>query len=181
MKISGRLFYTLSNGEIVKVVSERRQNVTETTLQEDFPEYDESIHGVLQLPFGDGRLNNVGSYYVDVKTKELVTFPKIYAEVVDETTVVNADITILTWVFDNEYVGNVTFTVGGTIAEIPLQIVEYPYEVFNSEIMAYETEIDYRNQAFLTFNSALVGTFEIQASCGKFGTNSVNIEVVDNA
>ena len=156
MEIGKRIFYDLISGEKVKEIGERQINVIPTTYNKDFLDYDETLHGVVELDFGDVRLHNVGSYEVDVDTKEFIIYPKVNVKS-DQQTILNdgIDTVIITATIPEDM--SLVFTVFDT---------DYSVDTVNGV-------------SSLEVTTTALGEIIVSVDGGKFGSNSVRIKGVD--
>ena len=114
MEIGRKLFYD-GNGKILKDTGERNGYVIETDHLTDFPEYDPSIHEVIELSYGERaeEIINRGGY--EIINGELVIYPQVAIQSDKETilndgtdnaiitAIVPEDITLVFTVFDTDY------------------------------------------------------------------------------
>lgn len=112
MKLGRRIIYDLETGKILKDTGERQGNVLETTISEDFSEFNPVNMSYIQLEFGEKyeEIINKGSWKVDVQTKELIIYP--FMEFSTSKTIIESDgvdETDLTVIVDEP---NVSFSIG---------------------------------------------------------------------
>lgn len=155
MEIGRRIFYNLSNGNIVRDTGERKGDVIETTPLKDFSDYETETMDYIQLGYGERKeeFQNKGSYRVDVITKELIIYPMLKAEQTHIATTINQEVNLK--VFGIEQ-GNVTFTLDDT------SIVKEP---------------DENGDFIIPFSSDVVGEFIFQVSSEVNGSTSITVEV----
>jgi hypothetical protein len=157
MKIGRRIFFDKSTGSIIIDSGQREGIVKKTNPIDDFPSYDSTKHGYIELLFDERiiEIDHKGTWEVNPSTKELVIYPRvginkdktsILSDGVDTATItatIPEDSSISFWVAGKEYIES---TVNGS-ASIPI-------------------------------SSTVAGTMEIRVVTGKYGENVIRLEVV---
>lgn len=158
MDIGRRLFYEKDTGKIIKDTFERSGDVIEKTFLEDFPSYDESIHGVIEFPYGHRKSEfaNKGSYRIDLSNLEVVIYPKVrILSDKEEILTDNTDTAIVSANVQDDCI--VTFNVFGT---------DYQVQSVNGV-------------ATLEVSTSVTGDIQVTATTNLYGTNSIIIKGVD--
>jgi hypothetical protein len=164
LQIGRRLFYDLSNGNVICNTGEREGAVVTTTIEEDLSTFSElagrttNNTGHVDYTYGDSRFN--GGYataYIDPGTQALTLYP--FASISTTKTQVTAD-----------GVDSSVVTVSGLSTLDPV--------TFSVNGGTGNPVTPSAGQAQITFNTQVKGSYTITAQTAKNGTVSVGIQGV---